>query len=360
MQAREHGHDGFAGEEGGLFFQHVLRFGVEVEPFDGAGGLIDHEAAQVERELRHHLLEVFAAREELGDDGEDALRVVRSDGVRHAVDPAVADEAEHLLHERGGHGAVGEGDALVEDGERVAQAAVRLQRDELERVVRRLRLHRVADGAQAPFDLADGDAAEIVALAAGLDGGGHLVRLGRREDEDDVGGRLLERLEERVERLRREHVHLVDDVDFVAALGGREFHRLAQAADLVDAAVRRRVDLEDVHRGAVGDLAAVVAGAARLWRRPVLAVERHGEDLRRARLACAARPREEVGVADAPRDDGLRERLGDMFLPDEVGEGLRPPFPIECDIRHASFLLRFYSLFCLRNLCVRRGDRGAR
>jgi hypothetical protein len=43
-----------------------------------------------------------------------------------------------------------------------------------------------------------------------------LVRLGRREDELHVRRRLLERLQQRVEGLRGEHVHLVDDVDLVA------------------------------------------------------------------------------------------------------------------------------------------------
>ena len=43
----------------------------------------------------------------------------------------------------------------------------------------------------------------------------HLVRVGRRQDEDDVRRRLLERLEQRVERRVGQHVHLVDEVDLV-------------------------------------------------------------------------------------------------------------------------------------------------
>ena len=61
-------------------------------------------------------------------------------------------------------------------------------------------------------------------LAARADGREHLRELGRAEDEDEVGRRLLDQLEERVESSVRELVRLVEDVDLVAALrpaGGR-------------------------------------------------------------------------------------------------------------------------------------------
>ena len=149
----------------------------------------------MELELGDNLLEVFAALQELRDEVQHVLAFAFRERRRHAVDPAVADEAEHVLHLRLRDGAVRERDALVEDGERVAEAAVGLERDELERVVVRRRLHLVADAAQPRLDLAHGDAAEIEALAARLDGRRDLVRLGRREEEDDVLRRLLERLQ---------------------------------------------------------------------------------------------------------------------------------------------------------------------
>ena len=74
------------------------------------------------------------------------------------------------------------------------------------------------------------------------------MRLCRREDEDHALRRLLKGLEERVERLCRQHVHFVDDVDFIAPCCRCKLHRLAQIADLIDAAVRCRIDLEHIHR----------------------------------------------------------------------------------------------------------------
>jgi hypothetical protein len=63
------------------------------------------------------------------------------------------------------------------------------------------------------------DPAQVEALAAREDRDRDLADLGGREQELHMGRRLLERLEERVERRGAEHVHLVDDVDLVARRG---------------------------------------------------------------------------------------------------------------------------------------------
>ena len=51
---------------------------------------------------------------------------------------------------------------------------------------------------------------------------GNLVQLRRRHHEDDVRRRLLDRLEQRVERVRRELMDLVDDEDLVAVAHRRD------------------------------------------------------------------------------------------------------------------------------------------
>ena len=58
------------------------------------------------------------------------------------------------------------------------------------------------------------DAPQIESLAARENRWQDLFRVGRREHEFDVFRRLFEGLEQRVERCRREHVDLVNDVDF--------------------------------------------------------------------------------------------------------------------------------------------------
>jgi hypothetical protein len=74
-----------------------------------------------------------------------------------------------------------------------------------------------------------------------------------------IRGRLFERLEQAVEGRRREHVHFVDDIDFVGRRRGRVFHRVDDLADIVDAGIAGGVHFDDVDMAALDDGAAVLA-----------------------------------------------------------------------------------------------------
>ena len=100
---------------------------------------------------------------------------------------------------------------------------------------------------------------KIEALAAADNRRQHLLGFGRRENEFHVRRRLFQRLEQRVERGRREHVDFVDDVDFETRLGRRVTGVFAQLAHLFDAVVAGAVDLEHIEAVPGGDLAAIVA-----------------------------------------------------------------------------------------------------
>src|SRR5207244_3023532 len=80
----------------------------------------------------------------------------------------------------------------------------------------------------------------------------YLLRLGGREDELEVRGRLLDELEQGVEALLRHHVRLVDDVNLVAAGDRGVEGPLPQVAGVVHAAVAGRVDLDHVDAAAAG------------------------------------------------------------------------------------------------------------
>ena len=216
----------------------------------------------------------------------------------------------------------------------VAQAAGRRAGDQLERRGLGRDALAVGDDLQAGYGGGQGDAPEVEALAARDDRRGHLVGLGSREDEDDVRRRLFQRLEQRVEGRVGQHVDFVDQVDLVLAGARREGHLVAQAADLVDAAVGRRVELDEV-QSAPGEV--VPAGLALIARLAVLAVgavQRLAQETARTGLAGAARPREQVGVRDAVRRQRVLQRRRDVFLAGEFAEGARAPFAVE-DLRHA-------------------------
>src|SRR5439155_6506937 len=123
--------------------------------------------------------------------------------------------------------------------------------DQRECRVRHVEALAVRNPAQELYELRQARARERERLAARADGGQHLREIRRAEDEDEVGWRLLDQLQERVPRGIRELVRLVEDVDLRAALDRLQDDALADLPDVVDAALRRRVHLDDVERGAV-------------------------------------------------------------------------------------------------------------
>src|SRR5262249_119328 len=154
----------------------------------------------------------------------------------------------------------------------------RLPPDQRERRVGDRHLLGEGDLAQPRDDLPERDELDVVPLDAGENRGRQLLRVGGGEQELDVPGRLFERLEQGVEGGAGEHVDFVDDVDLVAVARRQVPGCLAQGADVVDAVVRGGVDLLHVDVGAGGDVGAGPTYAARLGRRPLLAVERAGKD----------------------------------------------------------------------------------
>ena len=217
-------------------------------------------------------------------------------------------------------------DRLVEQRQPVAHRAVGGARDQ--RHGRGLGLDPFGRGDPAVMrdQQLDRHAAQRKALAARQHGHRHLVDLGRGEDELDVGRRLFERLQQRVEGVLRQHVHFVDDVDLVARRDRPVAHAVGQLADVVDAGARGRVHLDHVDMAVLGDGAAVARTAPHgLDRRPARAVgadavERAGDDARGRRLADAAHAGEDEGMGDPPGGDRVRERAHHRLLPDQLGE----------------------------------------
>ena len=151
----------------------------------------------------------------------------------------------------------------------------------------------------------------------------------RGEDEDGVRGGLLERLQEGVERLVRQHVNLIDDVDLPLKLRGGEVHLLAEPPDVVDPPVRGPVDLDDVE-GSIGDYRrADRTLVARLAVLPLRAVYGAGEDASDRGLSYPPLTGEQVCMGHLVRSDGVPERLHDLLLAYDLGEPLRTPSTVE-------------------------------
>ena len=159
--------------------------------------------------------------------------------------------------------AAGRGGELVERRDRVAERAARGARDQRERRVGDVDPLAVGDPAQHLHQVGEPRPLEDERLAARAHGRQHLLQLGRAEDEQQVRRRLLDQLQQRVPRGVGELVRLVEDVDLVLPLDRLQHDAVADVADVVDAALRRRVHLDHVERRAGRDRDARVAGAVR-------------------------------------------------------------------------------------------------
>src|SRR5690606_37332758 len=129
----------------------------------------------------------------------------------------------------------------------------------------------------------------------------------------------------------------VDDIDLVLTLTRRKGDLVTQVAHIIDAGIRRGVDLDQVEKTALINAytgRALVAGAS--FRVLVGAVVRLGQQSGGRRLAGAARPAEKIGVTDAPALQGITQRARDMFLPDHFIEQRWSPLELERLFRHGA------------------------
>jgi len=135
--------------------------------------------------------------------------------------------------------------------------------------------------------------------------------------------RFFQRLQERVERLVGQHVHLVDDVHLHPQISGSEVNLLAQPPDVVNPPVGRSVDLQDVERPVGKDR---FAGDTLIARLPLFggeAVDRAGKDAGDRRLPDPAFPGEQVGVGGLTGDHGIFQRANYLVLADYIAKALR-------------------------------------
>ena len=114
---------------------------------------------------------------------------------------------------------------------------------------------------------------QIETLAPRQYGDWNLVHLGRGEQEFNMPGRFLQGLQQRIECVFRQHMHFVDDVNFVARGYGRIAHRFNNLTHIVNTGVACGVHFDNVNVPPLGDSNARFAGAAGINSWPTLPVD---------------------------------------------------------------------------------------
>ena len=152
--------------------------------------------------------------------------------------------------------------------------------------------------------------------AAAQNGNGDFVRICGRKDEFDVFGRLFQRFQHRVERAFGEHMHFVDDIDFVFAGGRRVLGVFQYFADVVDTGIGGGVDFQQVNVASGVDLRTALAHAARFAVLRVFAVEAFRQNTGDGGFPHPARTGQQVGMVQAAFIQRVAQGFDDVFLTD--------------------------------------------
>ena len=322
-------------EAGGL----ILREGQGL----GANSTGHRGTVCVLQQVEHDLGRLGAEGVELAEGADGATGIALQDMFEEVQGPGPVGQAQHVADQGSGHGLPGVGldDGLVQQGLGVPHRALGGPGDQGQALGLNPHPLGLEDHLQVADDVVGLHPAQVEPLAAGEDGHRHLADLGGGEDELGVGRRLLEGLQERIEGSRREHVHLVDDVDLVARLHRGVAHPVQQVAHVCDAGPAGGVQLQDVHVPALDDGAAVPpldgqvqAGGVNGVR---LEVQRPGEEPGRGGLAHPPHAGEHEGVGDASGREGVAQGPDHGLLAIEVLEGPRAVLPGDDGIGRRAF-----------------------
>jgi len=154
---------------------------------------------------------------------------------------------------------------------------------------------------------------ELQVLGATTNGLADLLWIGSGEHEHHVRRGLFKRLQQRRLGARAQHVHLVEDEHTMSA-GVAHRRALDEFANVVDAVVARRIELEHIEARSALDGEARIAfatGFALVWGG---AIEHLGKNAGRRGFARSARPRKEVCLATTIVGDGVAEGTDDVLL----------------------------------------------
>src|SRR5208337_4759407 len=192
------------------------------------------------------------------------------------------------------------------------------------------------DVAQLPHNIVKLHRSKTEVLAARPDRLWNVLRLGSRQHEDDVVGRLFQSLQQRVKCGVSDLVGFIENVNLEAVASRPVARSLAQLANFVNAPVRRRVDFDHVHRVAGANLGARFTDSAGLRHRLVggAAVERHGQNAGDGGFPDAAMAAEDVTVGGSSLLNGVLQRARDVLLSDDLGEFLGTVFARQDGVTH--------------------------
>ena len=182
-------------------------------------------------------------------------------------------------------------DGLIHQAQPIAQGTIRRPGQRLDGIHLKLNRLMMEDLFHLAPDLLGGQSLQIELQAAGQNRDRNFLRVGGRQQKLYMGGRLLQRFQQRIEAVRGEHVDFVDQVNLIAAPGWGIHDVVQQVAGILDLGAGSRVHFNQVNEAPLIQLATTQAFTARLG--PLTSFAIHG----------------------------LGQNTGDRGLPDSAGTG---------------------------------------
>ena len=144
-----------------------------------------------------------------------------------------------------------------------------------------------------------------------------------------MGGGLFQRFQKRIERAGRQHVHFVDDIDFVTGRGRAVVHRVDDFADIGNAGVAGRIHLNDIDMAAFGDGCTMLTRPARIGCRAGCtvgadAVHSFGNNASGGGFAGPTDARHHESLGNPVRLKSVFQGPHHCILPDQIGKGFGP------------------------------------
>ena len=148
------------------------------------------------------------------------------------------------------------------------------------------------------------------------------MRIGGGQDKLQILRGLLQGLQNRVERVIAEHMHLINHENLKSPSDWLVDGLFDEILDLFNTTVRGGIQFRVVHKTTDIDGQAVLTKATRLGRDAFLAVERLGQNSRYRGFANTPGSREQVRMVQPLSSQRIRQSLHHMRLPHQFGEGL--------------------------------------
>ena len=260
------------------------------------------------------------------DQTQRAFRRLLRNRLDQIVENAFRHHAQQFAHLHIGNRVAAIRNGLFQQRQPVAHAAFRRPRQHRHRARLDLYFFFRRDPLDLFRDFREGQRPKLKKLRPRLDRLHQIFRARRRQNKHHSFRRLFQGFQQGIRSFIGELVRFIQNHNFVAAIRRRVPHHLAQFANLIDTAVRRRINLDHVQRPPLRNLPARSACSIRIGRGPFLAVQCLGQNSRRRGFAHTAHARKNIRVRHPVRIDGVRDSPGDVLLAYDFTEGLRAVF----------------------------------